>query len=342
MPETSGTEADAAPGSEAEAGQSDEIKAYEQAQQLELERQKKDQKILRTTQRFFDALFSAYPYETSAQISRLNRQRLGFKDVVTLSYAEAPYSELLKQLARLARLGLSATSDGNFVDLGSGTGTMVFAAALYHNFSSVTGIEILDDLHRAAKTVEALWHTSVKQGLPLRKREMATKLLLGDCCYTDWSHADVVWCNATCFDAVMLDRIAAKCADLRPGSFFIIVSKTLPAAALDFFALLDTGSIQMNWGQAAVHYYKRNRVPPPSFIANKAQYIATILRRRALPVFDPKKATPLLDEAEGGGGGEGEGKGAGGAGTSSEGAARVSGAEAGAAPAEAEVDGDED
>ena len=277
-------------------GQTDEIRAYEQAQQQELERQKKDQKLLKVTQKIFNTLYKNYPYAISSEISRKNRERLGFKDVVTLSYAEAPYPELLKQLARLTRMGLTSTSEGHFVDLGSGTGTMVFAAALYHDFTSVMGVEIQDDLHSAAKDVESIWKRVIMPNLSERKRDTNLRLQLGDCCYTDWSHADVVWCNATCFDQVMLDRIAARCADLKPGAFFLIVTKLLPNSAVPFFELVDTGSIVMNWGVAVVHYYKRNRIPPPSYIANKTDYINFIIKRRALPVFDPKRAKPLLVE----------------------------------------------
>jgi len=280
--------------SKAEQAANDEIRAYEEAAALEQARQERDQQLLKSTQKVFNKLYKRFPYEVNAEISRTNRKRLGFQNEVTLSYSQAAYPELLKQLARLTRLGLAESAEGHFVDLGSGTGTMMFAAALYHDFSSVTGIEILDDLFDVTNEVVRAWN-ALKEKLSPKKQDCEIQAMLGDCCYTDWSHADVVWCNATCFDSGIVDMIAKRSMDLKPGAFFVICSKSLPAEALHFFDVVDSASIVLNWGEAHVTFYKRNRVPPPKYIANKTEYVAGIIRRKALPVFDPKRAKPRED-----------------------------------------------
>jgi len=281
-------EAKAGP-SKAELAANDEIRAYEEAAALEQVRQERAQQILKSTQKVYNKLYKRFPYDVNAEISRANRKRLGFQNAATLSYSQATYPELIKQLARLTRLGLEESSEGNFVDLGSGTGTMMFAAALFHDFSSVTGIEILDDLFDATNDVAKAWHV-LKEKLPPKKQDMRVQTLLGDCCYTDWADADVVWCNATCFDTGSVEMIAKRSVDLKPGAFFIICTQVLPAEVSCFFDHVDSGSIAYNWGEASVMYYKRNRVPPPQYIANKSDYVNSIIRRKALPVFDPKKA----------------------------------------------------
>jgi len=291
-------------GEEAKAGLSkaaqaanDEIRAYEEAAALEQARQERDQHLLKITQKVYNKLYKRFPYEVNAEISRANRKRLGFQNEVTLSYSQATYPELIKQLARLTRLGLEESFEGHFVDLGSGTGTMMFAAALYHDFSSVTGIEILGDLLDVTNEVVRGWDI-VKEKLSHKKQDMRLQTLLGDCCHTDWSHADVVWCNATCFDAGIVEMIAKRSVDLKPGSFFVMCTKSLPAEALLFYDAVDTGSVMYNGGEASVTYYKRNRIPPPKYIANKTDYVNSIIRRKALPVFDPRKAKPLAPEEE--------------------------------------------
>jgi tRNA G46 methylase TrmB len=42
---------------------------------------------------------------------------------------------------------------GKFVDIGSGSGKAVFAAALLHKFDDCVGIEILEGLHNLAEEV---------------------------------------------------------------------------------------------------------------------------------------------------------------------------------------------
>ncbi len=278
--------------------QDDEIRAYEEAQQLELVRQERNRLLLQSTEPIFNALYKSYAYEVIAAVSRENRKRLGFQNVVTLSYAEASYTELLKLLARLMRLGLSETFGGHFVDLGSGSGRMIFAAALYHDFLSVTGIEILDDLYNITKKVLSEWD-NIKDHLPAKKQDMAVKVQLGDCCYTDWSHADIVWCNATCFDTDIVEMIAQRAMLLKPGSFLLLVTKKLPSSVQYFFDEVDTAPVRLNWGEATVYYYRRNRVPDPTYIANKSEYVGSIIRRKALPVFDPRRAKLIpIDDKE--------------------------------------------
>ena len=282
--------------SKAEQAANDEIRAYEEAIALEQARQERDQQLLKSTQKVFTILYKKFPYEVNAEISRTNRKRLGFQNEVTLSYSQAAYPEMIKQLARLTRLGLAESAEGHFVDLGSGVGTMMFAAALYHNFSSVTGIEILNDLFNVTNEVVCVWN-ELKEKLPPKKRDCEIKTLHGDCCYTDWSHADVVWCNATCFDTKIIDMIAKRSVDLKPGAFFIMCTRTLPADFMHFFNVVDSGSIVYNWGEANVTYYKRNRIPSAKHISNKTEYVASIIRRKALPVFDPTRAKPIADES---------------------------------------------
>jgi len=298
-----------------------EVAAYEAAQRLEEERRRHDARLLQHAQPIYDSLFKNNPYEVNAGLSRGNRKRIGHLHNVCLAYNQAADLEaMLGIMFRLSRLGFHADSEGKFVDLGSGVGCMAIAAVLAHNFHSAMGIEVLEDLHGAALGIQKRWKgytaglvaqaaleeeqadaeakeaVQAKRSHGQKKSDILVHFKLGDCCYTDWADGDVVVCHATCFDDVSLARISERVRELKPGSFFIIVTKKLPDDALDFFQLLETGALALNWGQASVHYYRRNRVPSPSYIPNKIDYIAGIIARKALPVFDPNRARLIEEE----------------------------------------------
>lgn len=50
----------------------------------------------------------------------------------------------------------------------------------------------------------------------------------------DWSDADLVLANSTCFDQELLDKISQKCSLLKKGAWMLTLTKKLPAAEEDF------------------------------------------------------------------------------------------------------------
>jgi hypothetical protein len=66
------------------------------------------------------------------------------------------FSQIIKEIRPLFK------PDGIFVDLGSGTGRPVFAMALLSDMKKLIGIESLDGLHEAAKTVLEKYETFVE------------------------------------------------------------------------------------------------------------------------------------------------------------------------------------
>ena len=51
----------------------------------------------------------------------------------------------------------------------------------------------------------------------------------------DWSSADLVLANSTCFDQPLLIKIAEKCSLLKKGSWMFTLTKKLPTAEPEFF-----------------------------------------------------------------------------------------------------------
>ena len=58
-----------------------------------------------------------------------------------------------------------------------------------------------------------------------RKKHVVITLTHGDATVIEWSDADVVFINSTCFEDSLLEKLAAKASDLKPGSFVFTVTK---------------------------------------------------------------------------------------------------------------------
>jgi len=81
----------------------------------------------------------------------------------------------------------------------------------------------------------------------------------------DWSDADLVLANSTCFDNDLMIKIAAKCSHLKKGSWAFTLTKRLPTSEPDFFsnpALQQWECVlsikrDMSWGLATVHIHRK-------------------------------------------------------------------------------------
>ena len=60
----------------------------------------------------------------------------------TLAYGEIMFDPFAATFAKIRRYGGLAARGGRFVDVGSGAGKAVFAAALLHEWDSLHGIEV--------------------------------------------------------------------------------------------------------------------------------------------------------------------------------------------------------
>jgi hypothetical protein len=100
---------------------------------------------------------------------------------------------------------------------------------------------------------------------------------LGDMLELDWSDADLVLANSTCFDQDLLNKIAQKCSLLKKGSWMFTLTKKLPSAEEDLVLEEngDTSSLsnslvnenewecvmsikrEMSWGLATVHIQRK-------------------------------------------------------------------------------------
>ena len=92
------------------------------------------------TQRL-EELFGHFPAEIGKTVSRKEREVENYHSP-TLVYGEIHVEAFVALLNNTRQFGAMDVSGGKFVDIGSGAGKAVFAAALVHDWDHCVGIEI--------------------------------------------------------------------------------------------------------------------------------------------------------------------------------------------------------
>ena len=239
----------------------------------------------------FKRLFKDYPLKDAKRMSREERARRGLPHS-SLAYGEVTFDTMWDVISKLKEKGLMPEF-GNFYDLGSGTGTSTFAAALSHSFHKCVGIEMLEDLVDAANDVLGIWQGRLKEKLqelfdgmresrsPSSIRFVREDIMLTNTTgHQNWVDATFVFANCAAFSSKLMTKltetswhIATRRDDL--GCVFVCVSQPLNPTALvgegDAQEEVKTEdlweSVQitdywddkwpMSWGEATVHVYVR-------------------------------------------------------------------------------------
>ena len=78
--------------------------------------------------------------------------------------------------------------------------------------------------------------------------------VLGDARKLDWSGADCLFMNSTCFDEPLMLELAAVADNMKVGSFAITFTKRLPSAK---WQVCESEVHVMSWGTATVFIHKK-------------------------------------------------------------------------------------
>ena len=125
---------------------------------------------------------------------------------------------------------------------------VVVVAALCFDFKTCIGIETLPELHQGA--------TLAKNKLLGINSTQASKiqLILADVRSADYSDADVVFVNATCFFPASWDQVVTHLNELKPGARILVSSKALETKD---FILLKEKNMSMSWGTTSMRLYQK-------------------------------------------------------------------------------------
>lgn len=226
-----------------------------------------DEAAIKTAEVIFRELTELHSLEAGKDISAQEREDRGIPEdaLCSLVYGEAPFQSLAVILQKVKHLlGISSYAKAKYVDLGSGTGKTVMAAALLHTWRECCGIELVEGLYDSSLELLERWHDGlpympkgqkkIQYKLSPEVRATPINLLQGDVLEVDWSDADVVFSCSTCFEDDLMAQISKRAEKLKPGSIVVTCGQRLQS---DAFGVIDESDMVMSWGPSRVYIQQR-------------------------------------------------------------------------------------
>ena len=230
---------------------------------------------LKRIQMAYDDIVRNVPVSVGSAISMKERDKEGFT-APKFVYGEIPFSSMADTFERIRKKHSGLLKPGgHFLDIGSGVGKTLVAAALLHEFKSCTGIEILETLHKEAEGVLERWNSAIKSkdisfvkniarespwpqlrsvhgDIVAEEKRIMDGFEGGD--VVNIGKMDIVFANATCFDGGLMESIAKAADRMRPGAFFVSTTNVLPSVKWE---IVDTFASKGSWGSVTVYIHKR-------------------------------------------------------------------------------------
>ncbi len=153
--------------------------------------------------------------------------------------------------------------DGNFYDLGSGTGKPVIAMSLIYHFKRLIGIEYLENLFRLSLEIKNTYDRTIRdkfennQQLFNYETPNQIEFLQGDFLKHNWEDTSIIFANSTCFSLGMMQNIGSKAnKECKSGTIIITFTKRLINLSTDW-ELRDGFRRLMTWGIATIYVHRR-------------------------------------------------------------------------------------
>jgi hypothetical protein len=144
------------------------------------------------------------------------------------------------------------------IDLGSGSGRVLMAAAWLLKPERVTGIETMDNLHKMA--VGRYQKFVQESALPSSDGSATTwELYHGDFTkmihWISWTREGtcVIFVHGTVFEPELIHKTQALCAQTASGTYIVSVSHRFP---MEFFQLVTELDVELSWGRGVIFIYK--------------------------------------------------------------------------------------
>jgi len=180
-------------------------------------------------------------------LSLTARQKTG-TDQIAWFYGEIDFDGFYKILQFI-----QPKPDEIFYDLGTGLGKPLAVAALLYPFKKCVGIELFSDLTDPAQAIMQTLIQTHQNALPNPNIEI--KIVQQDFLSSDFSEADLVFINATCYINETLQQITQQLEkQLHLGAKVII---TTQKPELPGFKLLHRNVFMMGWGESMVSIYEK-------------------------------------------------------------------------------------
>ena len=153
--------------------------------------------------------------------------------------------------------------EGNFYDLGSGTGKPVLAMSIIYPFKKLIGIEYLENLINLSLSIKQNYDKTINDRFN-RFRSILTievpnkiEFIHDDFLKQNWEDTSIIFANSTCFPLDMMANIANKSnKECKSGTIIITFTKRLTTLNLDW-ELRDGFRRLMTWGIATRYIHRR-------------------------------------------------------------------------------------
>ncbi len=180
------------------------------------------------------------------QVSK-NARKASAIDTENLLYGELPFSSWQKIINRA-----NAKPDGVFIDLGSGTGRVVFASYLAFNFRKTIGIELLEGLHNKACEVKEEFDKNIRNKISTHLKEREISFLLQNIFDADLREADFIFMNHPFKDGELFTKLEEKFLnELKPGTKIVTIIRRLKNPK---FKQLGSENFEFSWGSSSAHF----------------------------------------------------------------------------------------
>lgn len=201
--------------------------------------------------------------EDAVRVARLEEICDGVGDAAAVAGSARPaktgtyaYGEVLVGpfacLLREQRPQCPACGLGGFVDLGSGAGRAVLAAALLGGFEQCLGVEVLEPLSGLAEAALALCRIEwpALPEVTFRCADLREEAW--------WQGAAVAFCNAITWPEDLLLAIGVAAAKLSAGARLLVVGRALPERATMGLFTVSRAHCDMDWApQVPIWVYAR-------------------------------------------------------------------------------------
>jgi hypothetical protein len=236
----------------ADMGEQDVEKEEIEVQEPDVSELERLEKELDNLEDVYEHLFEDVPVHVAKMASKKEREDQGLS-LPSLTYGEILFRPFVSMLRELYALNLNKEERlHKFVDIGSGCGKAVFAAALGMQVDNCVGIEILEGLAEMSKGVLGHWDDNVKSKAPEHTQSTTFEFIHGDALEIPWQDADVVFINSTCFDEELLDKFSQQCSQMRKGTFVITTTRQLTNK---YFQMAKEVMLEQAWGSATCYLH---------------------------------------------------------------------------------------
>lgn len=121
----------------------------------------------------------------------------------------------------------------------------------------------MEKLHKLAKDVKSIYEQkfeSLLKNYPEYfedyKKIPDFEIVNDDFLSFDWSDAAFVFANSTCFTHELMEELAKKAEELKPGTFFVTFTKKLPGLSENWELRAGFRRL-MSWGIATIYIHKK-------------------------------------------------------------------------------------